>query len=318
MIQPIHKTIIIDNPKVSVIIASYNYSNYLSEAVDSALSVRGVECEVIVVDDGSTDDTSKVVQSYQDRIRYIYQENQGLSAARNTGIRESRGELLVFLDADDALNPDMVQHSLKALNKLGDSFAVIGHTPDRINSMGEPILSRRPSLSEDVEITLFDLLITSRFPPTALVRKTAFTELGFFDTELKACEDRDMWIRIARRHQIWCLGSALSSRRIHGTNMSSNALRQAASIRQVHKKAWKEDYLVGAEKFYWLKIKSFYFAQHAMMLGSRSPFSSLFRLLFSIVLWWCFLDRKKLKQPLFFRIRLGIWIIRKGLLNQSI
>lgn len=298
-------------PVVSIIIPAYNYAHYISETLDSALSARGVECEIIVVDDGSTDDTAAVLRSFENRIRYIYQENQGLSAARNTGIRESRGEFLVFLDADDLLRPEMVERSLTALREMGDSFALIAHISDVIDSRGEPIPTRTKFPSEDVEITLLDLLIMNRFPTFVLVRKKVFSEVGYFDTELKASEDRDMWIRIARNHRIWRLGSVLSSVRKHGTNMSENVVRQAACIRQVHKKAWKEGHLTGWEKVYWLKIKSFYFVQYAMMFGGRKPLASLTRLMLSVPLWWFFLDRKKLNQPLFFRIRLSIWILRK-------
>ena len=117
-------------PKVSIIIPIFNYARYLGEAIDSALSNKHIECEILVIDDGSTDNTADVARSYESQIRYIYQENQGVCAARNKGIREARAELIVFLDADDVLEPDMVKHSLAALQKLGDSFALIAtHSP---------------------------------------------------------------------------------------------------------------------------------------------------------------------------------------------
>src|SRR5262245_58457673 len=92
-------------PLVSVIIPSYNYGCYVQQAVDSALSQSYPNQEVIVVDDGSTDDTEVRLAAYGKRIRYIHQKNQGLSEARNTGIREARGEFLAFLDSDDAFHP---------------------------------------------------------------------------------------------------------------------------------------------------------------------------------------------------------------------
>jgi hypothetical protein len=94
--------------------------------------------------------------------------------------------------------------------------------------------------------------------------------------------------------------------------MSSNGLRQVECIRQVHAKAWREDYLAGWEKIYWLKIKSFYLAQYAIVLGGEKPLASLIRLVVSTALWWIFPDRKELGQPLFFRVRLAVWILKKG------
>lgn len=301
-----------ETPLVSIVISAYNYAQFISESIDSALAVRGVECEVLIIDDGSTDETAVVVAAYGNRVRYLYQENQGLSAARNTGIRESRGDLLIFLDADDLLSPDMPSASLAALREMGNSFALIAHTSALIDTEGDPISSRTEFPPEDVEIFLLDLLIMNRFPATVLVRKSVFTEVGGFDTNLPASEDRDMWIRIARRHRIWRLGAILSSVRKHGANMSSNGLRQVKCIRQVHEKAWREGYLAGWETIHWLKIKSSYFAQYAMILNKKKPLASIMNLAASSVLWWFFPDRKQLGQRLFFRMRLAIWILRKG------
>jgi glycosyltransferase involved in cell wall biosynthesis len=297
-------------PKVSIVIPIFNYARYLGEAIDSALANKHDECEILVIDDGSTDDTAEVARSYDSQIRYIYQENQGVCAARNKGIREARAELIVFLDADDILEPNMIKHSLAALEKLGDSFALIAHTMGKIGIDGLPSPSSSLLPSDDMEISLLDLLVMNRFPTAVLVRKQVFAEIGYFDTDLVVSEDRDMWIRIANRHKIWRLGSALSANRKHGSNCSSNVEMESKCIRKVHRKALKEGYLVGLKKIYWLKIKSYYLVQFAMMFGRKSVTRSLAALAFSGVLWWYFPDRKNLDQPPLFRTRLGIWIIR--------
>ncbi|MBO4300125.1 MAG: glycosyltransferase [Desulfovibrio sp.] len=108
-------------PLISVIIPCYNYARYLPIAVESALSQQSsaLNVEVIVVDDGSTDDTPRVAQQYGHRIRYMFQENQGLSSARNTGMRAAHGDFLLFLDADDLLSP----------GKSGKTFAAFCPPP---------------------------------------------------------------------------------------------------------------------------------------------------------------------------------------------
>jgi glycosyltransferase involved in cell wall biosynthesis len=92
-------------PLVSVVIPTYNYARFVSEAVDSVLAQTYPSLEVVVVDDGSTDDTREVLARYGDRIRYIYQPNAGLPAARNTGIKAARGEFIGLLDSDDVFHP---------------------------------------------------------------------------------------------------------------------------------------------------------------------------------------------------------------------
>src|SRR5258708_4353339 len=98
----------ISSPLVSIIIPCYNQSNYLSAAIESVLKQTYSTLEIIVVDDGSTDNTKQVAQGY-DKVVYVYQNNQGLSASRNTGMRNCKGVYLLFLDADDWLYPDAIK-----------------------------------------------------------------------------------------------------------------------------------------------------------------------------------------------------------------
>ena len=102
--------------RISVLIPTYNYSQFLLDAVKSVLAQDVPDVEIIVVDDGSTDNTSDIIKPYTDRVQYIYQENAGLSAARNTGIRNSTGEFILFLDADDVLGTEAIASQV-ALNE---------------------------------------------------------------------------------------------------------------------------------------------------------------------------------------------------------
>lgn len=113
---------------VSIIIPCFNYSRFLPDAIDSALGQAGpnLPVEVLVVDDGSTDDTAAVAARYGDRIRYVHQANAGLSAARNTGMREASHDLVVFLDADDMLPRGSLATALAARERATPTPAVLG------------------------------------------------------------------------------------------------------------------------------------------------------------------------------------------------
>jgi glycosyltransferase involved in cell wall biosynthesis len=179
---------------VSVVIPSYNYGRYVTEAVDSALGQTYRDLEVIVVDDGSTDDTRERLAPYGDRIRYIYQENRGLPGARNTAIRASRGEWIALLDADDLWHPEKTEVQLRAARAHGPC-AVIGSTPVD-GAMPEHL----PPDPEVRRLGLRDFLLATPFGTTsALIRRDCFDEVGLFDERLRAVEDRDMWLRIAAR-----------------------------------------------------------------------------------------------------------------------
>jgi len=187
-------------PLVSVVIPCYNYAHFLPDAVKSALSQQqeGLEVEIIVVDDGSTDDTATVAQGFGSTIRYIHQENQGLSAARNTGIRAARGDFLVFLDADDVLTSGTLASQLAnfaAHSELDISVCLSLQTvqdkdiPDKYSCYLWPLKSAH------LDMHLCHSVIS---PIHAfMVRAEVARDIGFFNPDLKACEDQDYWLRCA-------------------------------------------------------------------------------------------------------------------------
>ena len=120
-----------NNELISVVIPTYNYGHFVTEAVDSVLAQTYRHYEVVVVDDGSTDDTRARLAPYGDRIRYIHQENQGLSAARNTGIRAARGGVIGLLDSDDKWHPRKLETQAAFLRLTGppQAFARTGRYP---------------------------------------------------------------------------------------------------------------------------------------------------------------------------------------------
>jgi len=208
-------------PEVSVIIPTYNSARYVAEAVDSVLRQSFDDFEVIVIDDGSTDDTQSVMSRYGSPVRYIRQKNGGVSRARNRGIEESRSRYVAFLDADDTWFP----------NKLEKQMAAIRNQPSHracysaflvVDSCLTPIEVNR---SKRHLTALEDLLLYGNVvgtPGTVLCERGLF-DRGGFDPELSQCADWDMWVRLAVETDFLYLNEPLICYRQHDANMSRNA-----------------------------------------------------------------------------------------------
>lgn len=192
------------NGKVSVIIPTYNRARYVAQAVDSVLEQSYDNYEIIIVDDGSTDDTQKTLEPYMDRIRYIYQEHSGVSAARNRGIRESKGQYTAFLDSDDLWLPKKLESQIKF---VGDDHTITFHSVKWFvdNAEEEHLLKRCecvrwPRVSGDsyIEDPMLEIALGSYLQlGTLLCLKSTFIEIGFFDETLTAGEDTEWFSRAA-------------------------------------------------------------------------------------------------------------------------
>jgi glycosyltransferase involved in cell wall biosynthesis len=213
-----------DDKTLSVVIPAYNQALYLGEALSSVLRQTVADIEVIVVDDGSTDDTAITVAGFDDpRVRYLYQANRGLAGARNTGIAHATAPLLAFLDADDRLLPESLALHLSVLQEGGGiGMSVGGHT--FIDAAGAP-LGR--SVLPPPSIAVTDLLMGSRFAPHSLVvRRSWLDEVGGFDERLKACEDWDCWLRLLIAGcPIRTMAKVVCCYRVHGDQMTQQADR---------------------------------------------------------------------------------------------
>jgi glycosyltransferase involved in cell wall biosynthesis len=166
-----------DAPLVSVIIGAYNAERYLGEAIDSVLAQTHRPLELIVVDDGSTDGTAAVAESYPPPVRCIRQENGGMAASRNRAVPEARGEFLAFLDADDRFTP----------TKLADQLAVFAAQPDLEIVFGRVSEFLSPDLDAEARALLREPTHDAPWPTPnlMLVRRDAFNRVGLFDTDLK-------------------------------------------------------------------------------------------------------------------------------------
>jgi glycosyltransferase involved in cell wall biosynthesis len=221
---------------VSVVIPTYNYGHYVTEAVESALAQTYPAVEVIVIDDGSTDDTRQRLAPFGEGIRYVYQENQGLSAARNTGIREARGRFVAFLDSDDRFHPRKLELQMEAFAR-GPELGLVG----TVSLSDEPLTwgDTPPSPQTLIALTLDDLVIGSPFPPSsALARAECFAAVGTFDTALRSAEDRDLWIRIGTRFPVARVATPLTWYRQTPGSMSKNPEKMEVAERMVIDKAF--------------------------------------------------------------------------------
>lgn len=206
---------------VSVIIPAFNYGRYLPEAIESALNQDHAAREVIVVDDGSTDDSLAVVARFGSAIRCIRQENAGLSAARNTGIRAAQGTYIALLDADDSWLPRFLSTALAPWRDRPGLGAV--HSGFQcIDEGSRPLPQVCVSTVPDGQ--MYDRLLDGEFfvPSAVVTRRECFDRVGLFDERLRGSEDWDMWLRVARQYPFGGLAEPLVNYRIHGHNMSAD------------------------------------------------------------------------------------------------
>ncbi len=218
-------------PRVSVIIPCYNQAAYLGEALDSVASQDYPETEIVVINDGSTDDTAAVALAYSGVI-VITQENQGLSAARNRGIAESTGELLVFLDADDRLLPGALQAGVACLEQHPECAFAYGQY-QFIDVDGA--LLRRIEREPSQRTAYLDFLRSNRIGmhATVIYRRWAFDRVGRFNTSLRACEDFEHYLRIVRSFPVVEHAAIVAEYRRHPESISSSGRAMLEAVTAV-------------------------------------------------------------------------------------
>lgn len=185
---------------VSVIIPTYNRAHTLARALDSVFAQTCVADEVVVVDDGSSDETQALVIRRYPQVTYLRQENRGVSAARNYGIAAARGEWLALLDSDDEWSPHKLQRQFEALeaapaHRLCHSDEIWVRRGRRVNAM-----KKHGKSGGWIFQRCLPLCVIS--PSAALIHRSLLDEVGLFDEDLPACEDYDLWLRICSRHPV--------------------------------------------------------------------------------------------------------------------
>ena len=217
--------------KVDVIIPAFNAAKYLPTAIESVLSQTFEDWQILLVDDGSTDNTIEVVAPFLDRlgsrIKYIHQNNRGLPAARNTAIRASTSEFLALLDADDVWLPCRLEESLRALAdrpQAGLAYGLIR----TIDPEGQPYGSIWAGNSIGREGKIATHIYTRKIElpcPSITFRRQCIDEVGVFDETMRATEDRDLWLRISLRYEVAFVPKLLAYYRLSPNSMSADPQR---------------------------------------------------------------------------------------------
>jgi glycosyltransferase involved in cell wall biosynthesis len=198
-------------PLVSVIIPTYNRSSLLLEAVDSVFKQTFQDFELIVIDDGSIDGTAKALEPYQDRFVSCFQNNQGVSAARNRGIRKAGGQWIAFLDSDDLWLPEKLEIQTRFFSQ--NSEALICQTEEIWIRNGRRVNPRKKHQKCSGNIFAPSLRLCLVSPSAVMIKKDLFEQVGFFDETLPACEDYDLWLRISAQFPVFLIEQPLVVKR---------------------------------------------------------------------------------------------------------
>jgi glycosyltransferase involved in cell wall biosynthesis len=201
----------LDKPLVSVIIPTYNRGWIIQEAIDSVLDQDFNDYELIVVDDGSQDDTLEILENYGNAIAIVHQPNRGVSAARNRGIRVAAGRLIAFLDSDDRWLPQKLSIQVKFFAENPD--ALIHQTQEIWIRNGRRVNPKKRHHKFSGMIFERSLALCLVSPSAVMIEKRLFDIVGVFDEQLPACEDYDLWLRISCRYPVHLTDSPLVIKR---------------------------------------------------------------------------------------------------------
>lgn len=289
------------NAQVSVIIPCYNHGYYLSKAIESVQSQQYHGIEIIVVDDGSKDNTKQVSNGYQN-VNYIYQQNQGLSAARNTGIKNSSGKYLVFLDADDWLLENAIKINLTYVD-ANPKVAFVSGAHLKFLEDKNTYEEKKIIVNEDH----YQYFLKGNYVAmhaTVMYQRWIFDQFKF-DTSLRAFEDYDLYLEISRNYQVMHHQELIAAYRIHDSNMSANIplmLNSALTVLKRQEPLLKDDaelacYRHGIE--YW---KEYYIGSLYRNLATQS--------------WGAIKNKKQELQMLFnYNIALYLKLLLKKILH---
>ena len=224
-------------PEISVVIPAYNAEKFILNAVESVLAQTFRDFELIVVNDGSTDQTQRLLSGYTNEIKIVSKENGGLSAARNTGIATASGKWVAFLDADDRWHPEKLQKQFEVVKGQGEvgfcstRAVLVDEHGERIGEWGCP--EKNGSMLH----AIFERNATIPGSGSGvIVRRDLFDKSGLFDSNLQSLEDIDMWMRLAALTNYICVDEPLTFITRHSASMSTNIVKMHDSAKAVMKK----------------------------------------------------------------------------------
>jgi len=222
-------------PKVSVILPTYNRAHLVNRAIQSVLAQSYKDFELIIIDDGSTDNTEEIIKIFDDtRIRYVrYNENKGAAAARNIGIRLALGEFIAFQDSDDEWLSDKLKKQMDIFEKLPSEVGIIYSSAWRISDTKKELENTNTIMPEDGIIYKEAINRVRPACPSSILRREVFDKVGMFDENFLRWEDRDFFIRVSKYYLFYHLDEPLL-----------NIYRTPGSL------SWKRKNLVLARKLF--------------------------------------------------------------------
>ena len=234
-------------PVISVVIPTYNRAHLIKRAIDSVLSQTYQDFELIIVDDGSNDNTEDIVKNINDdRIRYIrHNKNKGSSAARNTGIENSKGEYIAFLDSDDVWLEKKLEKQMKVFSASGPEIGVIHCGIQYIDYETQKPL-KQWIIKDNINEKVFNTFGAAPGTPTMLIRKSVLMDVGFFDESIPAHEETDLSIRLAQKYKYKLIDEFLVVSYSNHTQITSNLdsfIRGKEIIYEKHKNTLTKDLL---------------------------------------------------------------------------
>lgn len=237
-----------EHPSISVVIPTYNYGRFLGAAIDGVLSQTLRPTELIIVDDGSTDDTEAVVSRYLHdadgldavKIRYIKQKNAGVCSARNRGVAESSSEFIAFADADDIWHPTKLEKQIAKFTEDENIGLVHCAMREFDSDTGETTAVNIDGMEGDVadELLLWERSVIIGPGGTIVVTRKAFDDAGGFDTEMKVGEDWDFCYRVARKFKVGFVPEALVDYRSHAAAAHRNVAEMERGMSRFYEKAF--------------------------------------------------------------------------------
>jgi len=268
--------------KISVVIPTFNYGHYLPAAIESVLRQTRPPDEIVVVDDGSTDDTKQVVARYEPQVRYFYQPNAGLSAARNTGTRLAAGDWTAYLDSDDAWEPEKLRKQENAIRNMPG--ALVAYTGFRYLYSDGTFSKCEPATSPE---RLWPALRARNLLPASSVmaHRESVIKAGGFNETLRSCEDWDLWVRLRLRGPFAAAPECLTTVRVTPQSMSSNAQRMIDNMEAILDGTLLQG-LSGLSRVAWTRrIRSVAELHAAITVGAFSRSQERERLIKSLLLW---------------------------------
>lgn len=209
-------------PEVSVIIPVYNAEKFIKKTIESVLNQTYKDYEIIIIDDGSTDNSKKILDEFKDKVRYFKQANSGVSSARNMAIKEAAGKYIALLDQDDIWYPEKLEKQISFIKENPNVGMVYGdcyYIDDK-----DKVIYRVFEDQKYYQGKIFENLVIDNFVPipTVLIKKEVLDKTGLFLENYSYAEEYELFIRIAKDYDIGCINEVLAGYRVHDTNLSKN------------------------------------------------------------------------------------------------